>query len=721
MNYRFGSAKQLYDQHIHPRLFCTDADLALLRQQVRTGNGRKLMDVLRDKVRPLIQIVEDTSDLPSSIAHNTVRKDGRAVAAVEALMEIALVSVLDDDRGGIEAVRRILAAVPEAEAKGPRDRLSLGYSSLGQFQFAYDLVHARMTAQEREAYTRWVVEISIRETLKTLRKGHYLRCAGANIPEVGMMTAMLSLLAVEGDPGVPDLSAEKAELLLFFEGTLFSMMGRNGYPHEDIAYGSGMGSLMARVVEALRRAGIYDTYTQCPRYLKFGRAMLAFVQPWGKFLSNTGDYGADFGWRSPIFPRLATETRDPALLWLHGTISYPVACAGPLEMSKRRISFPELYLAPGFQVPVDAFTLLTLDDLRRPVHPSRTRIPTQYMDPDRGIVSFRSSWQKDATFVVFDGSQRCTSAQGHAHDSGGHFSLSALGEYFAIDTGRYNIEQDQHNVVLVDGKSGQSTGGEWRMSYYAARLTDYRPGEFVDTATVDNSQMANCYWSRRTLGLVKGDDAPAYVWTVEDVNKANDYREFWWCMNVHPDHKIVLARDHATVVGSDHGNCLDVFFALPDPKAYPKPHRLKLSQNLQLAGSHKYMWDKPKKLARLYRQRVGHLEYGPVFARPRLVAKVAGYNGRFLSLMIPRRKGGKLARVERLASVDNSLAVRITFSKVEDTLIWAYEHNILQAGGVDARGQWCVVRRSRGTGRVIAYETGPATSLMVDGVNLRLR
>lgn len=716
MNSKFGCAKQLYQQHTHPRLFCDARDLRRLKNQIRTGIGRKLMDALRTKVRPLIKAVEESADIPSMIMHPTLRKVPHGGAVLAALADMALVGVLDGEERVIEAVRRVLRAAPEAEAKGPRDRLSLGYSSLGELQIAYDLIHPYMTAEDRAIYTRWAAGISVRETLQTLRQSNYLRCAGMNIPMVGMMTALLNLLVIEGDAGAPDLSAEKAELMRMFEATLFSVMGPNGYPHEDIAYGSGMVSLLARVVEAVRRAGLYDTYTECPRYLKFGRAMLHFVQPWGKFLSNTGDYGADFGWRSPVFPRIAEETRDPSLLWLNGTISYPVACAGPMDMSKRRVDFPEIELDPGLQTPVDVFTLLVLDELRRPVHPSRTRIPTQYMDPERGIVSFRSSWQEDATFVVFDGAQRSGAAQGHAHDSGGHFSLSALGEYFAIDTGRYCIEQDQHNVVLVDGKSGQSTAGEWRNSWYQARLTGYQPGAFVDTAAVDNSQMADCYWSRRTLGLVKdldGIGAPAYVWTVEDVNKANDYREFWWTLNTHPDHKIVLGKDHATIVGCDHGNCLDVFFALPAADEYPKPHRLKLEKNLQLAGSQKYLWKPARTLAREYRKLVGHLEYGPVFARPRLVGKVSGYNGRFMSVMIPRRKGERPARVERLPSIDNSLAVKITFDKVEDTLIWAYEHNLLEAGGIKGRGQWCVVRRSRKTGKVLAQALGSGTSLSV--------
>jgi hypothetical protein len=107
------------------------------------------------------------------------------------------------------------------------------------------------------------------------------------------------------------------------------------------------------------------------------------------------------------------------------------------------------------------------------------------------------------------------------------------------------------------------------------------------------------------------------------------------------------------------------------------------------------------------------------FRRPRLIAKVTGLNGRFLSVMVPRRRGERAAAVRRLPSIDNSLAVRITFPRVEDTLVFAYDHNLLEAGDVSGRGLWCVVRRSRATGRVVQWELGRGTELSVAGRTLK--
>jgi hypothetical protein len=663
-----GNAAALYKQGTHPRLLIGPDGVLRLQEQIKSGWAGKIMEALRTKVEGLVQSVEQTDDVAALLAHHVVRTDPMGGHVLEGAGDIAMVALLDDDLRAREAVRRILYAIPDAERLGPRDTYSVGYASWGTLQMAYDLTFNHLPADEQKRFAQWAAKISVRHTLKVLQRNIYFRAGGANVQMVGMIAALLSLLAIEGDPGAGDLSRAKKLLLEYFEVSMFSVMGSEGYPFEDIGYGSGMVSLLARVVEATRRAGLYDAYAQCARYTRFGQAMLHLVQPWGQVLSNTGDYGADFGWRSVVFPRLAAMTNDPALLWLHGTLSYPIAASGPIDMEFRRIGFPELTLARGFQVPVDLYSLVTIDDLQKPVHPSKTDTPTQFRDPDRGIATFRSSWDKDATFVVFDGSQRSSAAAGHHHDSGGHFSLSALGEYFAIDTGRYNIEQEHHNVVIVDGKSGHTGDGSWQCSSYEADLTGWEPGKFVDTASVDSSQMSNCYWARRTLGLVKGNGPPAYVWTVDDVNADNDFHEFWWLMNVHPDSRIELHKTWASVVGAYHGNRLDVHFALPAPDEYAIPHTLTLDEHLQL-----------------------------------------------MSLMLPRLKGAARPKVKRLPSLPSSLAMRITFDKVEDTILWAYEHQMLEAGDVSARGRWCVVRRSRKTGRVLNHALGEGESLTVGG------
>jgi hypothetical protein len=586
-----------------------------------------------------------------------------------------------------------LGSLPQAEKQLRYDLFVHGRVS--DSIFAFDLIHAHLTEAERNAFCVWALTQHVRKILEEKRPTYY-KHPGANLTYGKILSAIHAALAILGEPGLPQLDGELAELISFFEATLNVAISSDGWPEEDGGYGTAFLCFMYLAAEALLRAGLFDAFRASPRLARSGQAMLHVAQPWWTHLATTGDCGGSFGARQYILPSLARATGDPTLLWLYGAA---------------RDSGVEIEIARNYSVPADALSLITLDLLGAPVHPRQAGTPTAFRDRRRGFVTFRSGWNEDDTFVVFDGSQRTPGAQGHFHASCGHFSISALGEYFAIDTGRYNMEQDQHNLVLVDGKSGRSTNGEWTQMTHHGNLIDYLPGDLCDFAAVDSSHQHDCYWARRYLGLVKGKDGPAYVWTVEDINKANDYREFWWTLNTSPANTIKVNRDQATIHGSRHGNLLDVSFVLPDPSAYPKSHTLSLTQDMKTCGSYKYIGN-PYARAKTFKNPEEMVLYS-AFVRPRLIAKVKGYNGRFLSVMIPRCKGRQPARIERLASLDNSLAVKINFPKVEDILIFAYEHNLLEAGGMKGRGQWCLVRRSRKSGKVLAQASGTATGLSI--------
>ena len=449
---------------------------------------------------------------------------------------------------------------------------------------SYDLLHAHLDERAHSVYTK-AAQAAVRKSLEATPR--FFKSSGANTPISMTLSAIPTLLSIAGDPGVRDLNTDLAKLIKCFEASLHTAINTDGYPEEDSGYGTAVASWLALLAEMLRRAGLFDAYRECPRLVRFGQAMLHFVEPWGEDIANTGDHGDDFGLREFVLARLASETNDPTLLWLLGTLHYHHGKVHPEN------TLPDFYLEvplrKGFRTHASFRSLLALDEMEGEVHPRKAKTPTQFRDRDRGIVSFRSGWDENDTFVVFDGSQRSPSAQGHFHDSCGDFLLSAVGEYFAIGTGRYNNEQDCHNVVLIDGKSGRSTNGEWRQSTYHGNLIDYVPGELCDFAAADSSHQHNCYWARRYLGLVKGKGARGYAWTVEDLNKANDWAEYWWQMQTSPENTITTRKSSATIKGWRHGNLLDVHFALPAKHEYPKPHTLTVTQDLAQASSHKYL------------------------------------------------------------------------------------------------------------------------------------
>lgn len=691
MDFDFGCAKALYEKKVHPRVLLGPRDVEVLRAMVRKGDAKKIMQAIRARTRPHVEWLLSYADLAASFTEAAVPRGTPAYGALGAAREMATVALVDEDDDAIEALRRLFANGEWTEFRG---------RAVLPAPVAYDMAFDFLPEESKRAYRKAAVADAKRRVRDA--GANYFHMSGHNITLGVGAGAFWNVLGVLGDPGVPDLTREIGELVRMLEATLHVVYGPDGYPEEDMGYGTLVGASMSLLAETLRRAGIYDPYAACPRYAEFGRAVLHFVQPWGENLSTTGDHGDDFGMREFVLPCLARETDDPTLLWLLGTLSYPTPES-------------EVPLRPGFRMPASTLSLLSLGAMAKPVHPARAKVGTAFRDRGRGIVSFRSGWRADDAFAVFDGSQRSPSAQGHFHASCGHFSLSALGEYFAIDTGRYNIEQNCHNVVLVDGKSGRSTDGEWSYAKHDGVLIDYVPDTFVDFAAVNSSHQHDCFWARRCLGLVKGPGAPsAYVWTVDDINKANDFRQYWWQLHTCPENVIRTRTHSAAIKGWRRGNWLDVHWILPDPAEYSEPHRLlSVTQDVATTSSYKYVPDPHSRVSDV--PRPADMIHWSVFVRPRLLAKFAGLNGRILSLMVPRRKGEPAARVTRLPSVPNSLAARIRFADVEDTVIFAYEHNLLEAGDVVGRGQWCVVRRSRNNGRILAHALGHGTGLAVGG------
>ena len=704
--YEFACARDLYAENVHPRVALAPDDLAEIRQAVKRGNGRKIMRALRQKVGTLADLVLASNDLPALLKGDRTHHS-QAARICSAVADIAMVGVLDEDAGTIDALARVMDVIVHAEG-----RL---HGRAGNLALAYDLVHDHLSQRQRRDYVR-AARRQMEDLLRTTA-GRHFRNAGGNVTASQTLQPLLIMLAVAGDPGAKNVRRHEAHLAKALEASVNVAINRDGYPEEDIGYGSDVAAWLVFLAEMASRAGVVDVFERCPRLLQFGRAMLHFVQPWGTYLSNTGDFGGgSLGRRDFALPRLAKRTDDPTLLWLLGTLPQD---DNSIISGQRQMTYPhEVALRPGVEVPANWRTLLVLPELsRRARHPSATRPPTAYCDRRRGIVSFRSGWRDDDTLAIFDGSQRLGGAQGHAHASCGNFTLSAMGEFFAIDCGRYNNEQSSHNVVLIDGKSGRSTEGRWEAMKHAGALTHYEPGALVDFAAVDSSHQHNCYWARRYLGLVKPAAGPAYLWVIDDINKHDDVAEYWWQLHTSPENTIRLFKDHATITGWRCGNKLDVHFALPAPGEYPTPHRLVgLSQDQATLSSHDYIRN-PHERAAAYIRPAAMLRYS-AFVRPRLIARIQGYDGKFMSIMIPREKNGPKPRCTQLASLPSSLAVQICFERFTDTIIFAHEHDLLEAGEVQARGHWCFVRRDIASGTVVEWAARECTMLNVAGVQL---
>lgn len=705
----FGVASGLYETDARPRVTMGPDDLPRLREQVREGDGLLLMEALRERVEPTIEGIHAVEEVVPWLAGRSSTTEVRPSRVYHQLFDIAFIALIDGDERALEAVRIVLNAAPEVDQLTAAGRRRHAVNSSQNLPLAFDLIHPHLTPEERLRFVAWCEEALVLHPLGN--EGAYLRFPGGNLQVARLNFAVPSMLAIEGEPGASDYADRWPMVIRMLEASLSTAIGPDGFSEEEPGYGTGVAGSFSKMMETLHRAGRYRIGETLPHLLNHGRAMLHFTPPWPSALLTLGDHGGHrTGGREFLYPRIAARTGDPGVLWMLA------------QIAPRSHPFTSVTLSNGVGVPATAWALLALDDHVAPVSPVEAGIPTAFRDRQRGIVSFRSGWSEEDTLVVFDAGQRSSATSGHEHANAGHFVLLAAGEYFSVGTGRYNMDQDCHSVVLIDGQAARSTGGRWTASRHPGRLTHYEPGDFVDFAAVDSSAQHDALMARRTLKLVKGDEVPGYVIVVDDINARDDWASYWWQLHTSPENTIVTGEDGATFTGWREGGQLDIHFLLPDPAPYPegKEHRLvEVSQDVASHSSHRYIQNPERRVARFERP-ADMLFAESLYLRPRLLAKYEGYNGRIMALMLPRQAGLEPAEVTRLESVVESIALRVRWETVEDTIVVGFDHNLLEAGDVRARGRWCVVRRDLATGEVIRYAVGDGTWLEVAGRQLAL-
>ena len=197
-------------------------------------------------------------------------------------------------------------------------------------------------------------------------------------------------------------------------------------------------------------------------------------------------------------------------------------------------------------------------------------------------------------------------------------------------------------------------------------------------------------------------DTPAYVWTVDDISQPDPDAFYNWSLNTSPDNDIRLHKTRASIRGGRFGHWLDVHVVLPRPHGGPTPPRPDYSAGEAQYGAWRYLGP-PDRVRELLPMSSDFIVHRSALFRPRLTARVPGVHGRFMAIMLPRMKGARPPRVRSLPAIAESQAVRITFDNVEDTLIFAHDHRLLEADDIVGRGHWCIVRRSRSNARVLHH------------------
>jgi len=634
VSYDFKAAAELVAGDVRPRLLFGPDDVAVIRRGLESVRGRRLWRGFARRAQRVCRIVCEAENLTAGLAGVAGSEVKEAQTVLRFLRDLAAYGVLAKDEAAYEAVRRILNSCGEVSAlERERGRLGIGYAGGGTLALAYDMVAPQMSPDERRTFCKWAEEEVVQVVWRQLDPKFYFG-PGGNIAIVGLCNATMMALALHGDKYAKGDGVVLQRLMAMVEVAVGGALAPSGFPLEDTGYGTEVAAVLALPVECARRLGVDDVAARMPRYYKFGRAALKFIQPWGEWLVNTGDAGPTMGNREFVFGRIAAATNDPAVLWLWQTMRYNFGTVDPETLDQD--IFREVALGHKRQTPPSVFSLLQGPQLAKAKRPTGRTAATAFVCGRRGLVSFRSGWRDDDTLLIFDGSQRSDGAQGHHHDSAGSFSLFALGEHFGIDAGRYNVTQPCHNVVLVNSE-GYVDRDSWSQALCEGRLTEYAPQRFVDSAAADATPQYGgaVRKAERRVGLVKGPGAQPYVWVQDAINANDKWGMFDWQLHTAPENKIRTQRRGAVVTGLRHGNQLGVEMFLPlfpGQRNSRDAHRIvEVFDDVAHPNAITYLgFDDPQKIKEKvaeYPRPAAMVEHGPVYERPRLVILMRGGMG----------------------------------------------------------------------------------------------
>ena len=539
--------------------------------------------------------------------------------------------------------------------------------------------------------------------------------AGQNIPAVKTLNAGVCAL-VWGEEVNHPTWRETVELARDAAiGYLRRGTDAAGYGYEGPGYSLCTYFYVYLVAQLLRQRGIEDLFATEPALSNIPLATHSLLFPDHGSLGNYNDLGLLYPHGMPWLPLTARyyHRGDDLALWhaFQGP-DHPLRPFGDTMDWYESIAGGDALQA--MHVFPYALSLLwwDADEKHEPIEHSAR--PTA--DCSRGVecANFRTSWSRDAVYMNVQGAGRTHAAGGHAHADCGHFSIFAHGQYLAIDTGRYNSDEDQHSVILVDGKCHMPTGdGRWGANPRSGRLLDFRRHAMVDYVRADAAHMKDCMWADRHFLFVRspgelgnaagGDDA--YVVVIDNINVDNATHSFVWQLQTDTSNTVRITGDRtASVVGEKAR--LDVTFAIPSAEDFPKsPHTISLRSDEK-----EWAWPYGRNGIE------DHPNTGLMttsFKRPRLLAELWGVNGVMAAVLSPRRAGSPALAVRQVAE-QRVLRVEVSWGEYTDTIFAAMDSGYINLADARAWTELALVRRDR-AGKIVGTWTVDGEKLTLSG------
>jgi Heparinase II/III-like protein len=523
----------------HPRLYFGKEDRARLAARTRHARFARLWTELEERARTargsgtladggrVFELLDDEYLLPSLPGYFDVLNRARQRIADNAIVAYvtgdaeATASARD---GLLDVSRWSRWAPPWFDAHGQHT-----YYPAGQLAAAvalgYDLLYDQLTAEQRQAIRKALIERSILPTWREYVLDNRVMAHTSNWIAHTVGGALIAAAAIEGDttPGEQaQIEPTVQGLLLKIESHMAASFLPDGSYGEGISYQEFDLETLGPMLHALERVFGIDYWARSNLLDSLAYPLATLATPTTESL-DMGDTHPPAGHG---ISSIAYRSKDPVVRW---------------------------YAARFEPRTIEDF--IFFDDGIAPTQPPS---PGSRFFADKGHVVFRGGWERDDALLLF----RAGPTFNHHHADQGAFLFRAFGETLATEAGWSDYYKDPHyasfftqaaghNTVLMDGDpESQSFAdtAQFRALDAYPRITDVLLSDTYDAVTSDLASVYKGRLSHYTRKLVFMK--PDYLLVHDDLQVSGQPARFDWLLHVPNRSGVMAASGRATYAGA---------------------------------------------------------------------------------------------------------------------------------------------------------------------------
>jgi len=442
---------------VHPRVYVTDKELAVLRERARTSHHELWLRTISN-VRAL------AADPPPPPAEQRRQQNDVGIAIAEA----AFVYKIEGDKKYLDAARKYMDAAVSYDIWGyasnkPNVDLAAGHLLYG-LAWGYDLLYHDLSEKERARYREKLIkQARLMADYFKPKSGRTFAYSQNHtfIPITGLGVAAYALY--DETPEAPAW----ASLTRAIYDRVLATYSHDGYYYEGFEYWIFSTPWLVHYLDAHSHSTGEDLYDRAGFRLMHQYVAQSML-PNGNSVFDFGDVfegSLTRAGKGEEYPRTHPQG--------HFHTNYNLLYRLAQRFQSGEAQGVAAWLKRMGQVNAEDFWSLMWYDPNVKAVPIERQSTWHYF-PDHDVFYWRSDWSKQATAFAFkcgppEGHHTEALLQqfpdwrlssGHAHPDANSFIIFARGEYLTGDTGYAGLPMtEHHNTLLVNGK-GQAKEGD---------------------------------------------------------------------------------------------------------------------------------------------------------------------------------------------------------------------------------------------------------------------